>query len=81
LWPKKPVKPGKRGVITILFTPKNELGSFQRDVYVSSNVSAGNYCLLQIKGAIIPEARTTEDKLQADGLFKLLTPVFRANIN
>ena len=55
-WPGKPVKPGKKGVITVVYTPKAgaESGSFKSDIIITSNATEQPYPFLHLSGAIVP---------------------------
>ena len=50
-WPKKPILPGKSGVIKIIYSTRN-IGYFYRTIAVISNAKT-NPVELQIKGTVI----------------------------
>jgi hypothetical protein len=81
-YPKKPIKPGKKGVITVFVTAGNQTGSFKGEIYVSSNATDSNYALLLVLGAIVPNHEKFKDvPPDLEGYFQFLTPVIRANTN
>lgn len=61
-YPKKPIKPGRRGSISIKFVAQDETGSFKKEIYVTSNATSNNYPLLLIFGAVVPEHQEGPDK-------------------
>jgi len=65
-YPKHPIKPGKKGNISIKLTAQDDIGSFDREIYVTSNATTGNFPLLQIKGAVIPPIHDGGRVLQPD---------------
>lgn len=56
-WPPKPVRPGKKGIITVTIKAGGEIGSFKNEILVTSNATTANYPLLYLTGAIVPEVR------------------------
>lgn len=54
-YPRKPIKPGKKGIITVSFKAQDEIGSFRNELYVTSNATVDNYPLLLVAGAVVPE--------------------------
>jgi len=52
-WPNKPIKHGKKGLITVSASP-HEIGSFKDDLVITSNATAAPYPFLHISGAVIP---------------------------
>jgi hypothetical protein len=55
-WPPKNLKPGKKGAIIVSYIPKDgdDNGSFNNDVFVTSNAASGTNPLIHISGAIVP---------------------------
>ena len=53
-WPNKPLKPGKKAYITVTYTAKGDIGSFDHPIFVTSNATPGPVPYLRIKGAITP---------------------------
>ena len=79
-WPSKPVKPGKKGVITVSFVSGEHIGSFDNVLYVTSNATITNYPLLYLAGAIVPEHYYVEpEKKEPIFPIEMLAPVIRAN--
>jgi hypothetical protein len=66
-WPKEPIKPGKKGVISVTVVTQDDIGSFQNEIYVTSNATRDNFPLLLVGGAVVPE------KSQPDVEYKPLT--------
>jgi len=62
-FPKKPIKPGKSGLITVTYAAGEEIGSFTNEVFVNSNATAPGYALLHISGAVVPARDTYDRKL------------------
>ena len=54
-YPKDPIKPGKKGIITALVVAQGNTGSFKCEVHVTSNATTANYPLLLLTGAIVPD--------------------------
>jgi hypothetical protein len=36
-WPKEPILPGKKGVLTVRYNTQGRVGPFRKDVYIQSN--------------------------------------------
>ncbi len=53
-WPAKPLKPGKKGYITVTYNAHGDEGSFKTQIFISSNATDSAYAFLHITGAIIP---------------------------
>jgi hypothetical protein len=53
-YPEKPVKPSKKGVISITINTLEVAGSFKNEIYVTSNVTADDFPLLLVGGAVVP---------------------------
>ncbi len=54
-WPKEPIKPGKNGVIKVVFDSKGKPGEQQKTVTLTANTDPAN-TVLTIKGAVKPAA-------------------------
>ena len=54
-WPKEPIKPGKSGVIKVVFDSKGKPGDKQKTVTLTANTEPAN-TVLTIKGAVKPAA-------------------------
>ena len=54
-WPKEPIKPGKSGVIKVVFDSKGKPGDQQKTVTLTANTEPAN-TVLTIKGAVKPAA-------------------------
>ena len=54
-WPKEPIKPGKSGVIKVVFDSKGKPGDQQKTVTLTANTEPAN-TILTIKGAVKPAA-------------------------
>ena len=59
-WPKKPLKPHKKSVIYVTYSPSDQIdiGSFNTDVYFTSNATQQSYPFIHISGEVIPSGRT-----------------------
>ncbi len=53
-WPDKPVKPGKKAYLTVTYTAKGDVGSFQHDILLTTNAAPGAYPFIKISGAVTP---------------------------
>ncbi len=55
-WPNKPVRHGKKGLITVSYVPKPDAGpgSFKTDLFITSNATKDPYPYLHVSGAIMP---------------------------
>jgi len=55
-WPGKPVKPGKKGMIIVTYSPRDQsvTGSFKSDVLVTSNATANPYPFIHVSGTVVP---------------------------
>jgi hypothetical protein len=59
-WPKKPVKPGEKGKITVVYNSTNRGGqTFHNSCTVSTNMLQDNVMVIYIKGQVAPK-RTPE---------------------
>jgi len=68
---KAPVKPGKKGEVTITFNPEYKSGFFSKEVVVYSN-SSQNYNRIWVQGIITPSEHPIEDDYPynfGDGLY------------
>ncbi|MDE6449059.1 MAG: DUF1573 domain-containing protein [Muribaculaceae bacterium] len=54
-FPKKPIKPGKTGVIKVTYLPKGRPGEFTKTVRVRTNAKRPKKVNLKISGVVIPE--------------------------
>jgi len=52
-YPKKPIAPGKKGVIEVTYNPEKRLGAFDKTVTVRTNGNPRK-THLRIKGTVIP---------------------------
>jgi len=68
-WRRKTVKPGKKGIITVTYTPKAgaDPGSFRNDVFITSNATDKPYPFLHISGAIMPSKGDAVQKGSSSG--------------
>ena len=57
---KKPVKPGGKGVVTILFNPSYKSGFFSKEIVVFSN-NGQEYNRIWVEGNITPAGHPVED--------------------
>ena len=53
-YPKRPIAPGKSGVITVYYNPIGRPGGFKKDVKVRTNAGSGRTKTLTIIGSAIP---------------------------
>src|SRR4051812_37748045 len=53
-WPGKLLKPGKKSFISVTYTANGEQGSFNNDIYITSNATESPYPFIHVSGAIIP---------------------------
>ena len=51
---RHPIKPGKKGTISIKFIAQDDIGSFKKTIYVTSNATQNNSPLLLIQGTVTP---------------------------
>lgn len=51
-YPRKPVAPGQSATVTVTYTPKNELGTFDNTIKVYSN-AADRRVILNIQGKVV----------------------------
>lgn len=59
-WPKEPIKPGKKGKITVRYNTQGRVGPFNKVVYLTSNaVSDKERYELYIKGTVEAAPATT----------------------
>jgi len=65
-YPGKPVKPGKKGLITVRYVPAadDSPGSFKTDIYIASNATEAPYPFLHVSGAVMP---TRSEAVQKTG--------------
>lgn len=76
---KNPVKPGKKGLITITIKAQGDIGSFENDIYITSNDSSAGYPILHLAGAITPVVNEPKENPKTEGPVELLLPVIKAN--
>lgn len=55
-WTKKPIAPGKTGVVNVTFDPKDSEGVFLKTIWIYSNATKKATTLL-IKGEVIPKGK------------------------
>jgi len=54
-WPKEPILPGKKGIVTVKYNTQGRVGPFRKDVYIQSNaVSDKARYELHITGTVKP---------------------------
>ncbi len=58
---KEPVAPGKKGMISVAFNPRNRPGTFEKSLNVISN-AANSTEMLTIKGEVTAKTKTIEDE-------------------
>lgn len=54
VYPKEPVKPGKKGVVKVTFLPDGHPGEFSKDVKLRTNAKGQKRVTLKINGVVIP---------------------------
>ena len=54
-WPSKPLKPGKKAFVSVIYTANTDEGSFREDIFVASNTTENPYPFIHISGAIVHE--------------------------
>lgn len=54
-FPKKPIKPGKQGKITVTYLPAGRPGEFVKTVKVRTNAKRPKSVSLKISGVVLPE--------------------------
>jgi hypothetical protein len=59
VWPHEPVLPGKSGIITVHFDPKQQAGSVNKTIQIISNADVPQV-VLSIKGIVIPSEKLEE---------------------
>jgi uncharacterized cupredoxin-like copper-binding protein len=59
-WSKEPILPGKEGVISAQYDPKNRPGAFNKSITVTSNANPSNV-VLYIKGVVNPKPKAPSD--------------------
>lgn len=81
-WSQTPVKPGKKAIIVVSFSAKEDIGSFANELLVTSNAAPANYPLLYVTGAIVPEKRNIEPKQKEPVIpIEMLQPVIQSIAN
>ena len=53
-WPDKPVKPGKKAYLTVTYTARGDVGSFQHNILITTNAAPSASPFIKISGAITP---------------------------
>lgn len=53
-FPKKPIKPGKKGKIKVTYLPKGRPGEFTKSIKVRTNGKSPKNVTLKISGVVIP---------------------------
>ena len=56
---RRPVAPGERGEITVIYDPKKELGAFNKGIHITT--SAGQVTLF-IKGEVLPKHKKSHKR-------------------
>jgi hypothetical protein len=59
-FPKEPILPGKKGVISVTYTTQGHLGNFRKSIYITSNAlgnNANNQFELFITGIVVLPSR------------------------
>ena len=52
-WPKTPIGPGKKAIISVTFDSKEQFGMISKEVFILSNaVTKGDFYTLYIKGEV-----------------------------
>jgi hypothetical protein len=51
-WTKKPVEPGEKGFVKVVFNPKGFSGRFSKSIYVKSNAK-DDVVILKIEGEVV----------------------------
>lgn len=59
-WTREPILPGKTGMVTVGYNPKNRPGAFSKSVNVYSNSQPG-VNVLYIKGKVLPREKSMEE--------------------
>lgn len=54
IFPKEPVKPGKKGVVKVTFLPDGHPGEFSKDVKLRTNAKGQKRVTLKITGVVVP---------------------------
>lgn len=54
-FPKKPIQPGKKGVIKVTYLPKGRPGEFTKSVRVRTNAKQAKKVNIKISGVVIPQ--------------------------
>lgn len=57
VYPKEPVKPGKKGVIKVTFYPEGRVGEFSKDIKLRTNANGQKRVVLKITGVVVPETK------------------------
>ncbi len=53
-WPKTPIAPGKKAIISVTFDSKEQFGAISKEVFILSNaVTLGDFYTLYIKGEVV----------------------------
>ncbi|MFP4447358.1 MAG: DUF1573 domain-containing protein [Bacteroidales bacterium] len=60
-WSEKPVMPGEKGYVEVVFDPANRPGNFNKSIVVLTNAEKSN-TLLRIRGEVSPRKKGVEDK-------------------
>jgi Protein of unknown function (DUF1573) len=59
-WPKEPILPGKKGILTVKYNTSGRVGPFTKDVYIQSNAKSDKERYeLHIKGTVKAKAPET----------------------
>lgn len=81
-WPREPILPGAKGVITVTYNPAGRPGRFDKTITVTSNGNPETQ-ILKISGEVIPKQPTIEDQFpnNIEGLRLRSTQIPMNNIN
>ena len=63
-WPKEPILPGTKSIITVTYNPQNRPGHFEKQITVTSNGEPESL-VLRIMGEVIPKPLSIEDTYPA----------------
>ena len=64
-WPREPILPGTKSLITVTYNPQNRPGHFEKQITVTSNGDPETL-VLKIMGEVIPKPPTIEDTYPAN---------------
>ena len=77
-WSHRAVKPRRKVWITMTCISQGDKGSFENDIYVSSNLTPEGYPLMHVRGEFVAEAgNIIEGEHHSPGFGEVLEMVFR----